>query len=81
MYLILKEEVVFNIIFYSIFFDMFIVYSNSVFFCDIYFIFVGFIVVCLFVIFFVNNIREYLLKSYCVLDSCGIFLICVIYDF
>lgn len=80
MYLILKEEAASNTIFHSILFDMFIAHSNSVPSCDTHFILAGLTVVCLLVIFSANNIREHLLKSYCVPDSCGTFLTCVTYD-
>lgn len=40
----------------------------------------GLIVTLLLVIFSVNNMRGHLLKSYCVPDTCGMFLTCVIYD-
>lgn len=40
----------------------------------------GLIVTLLLVTFSVNNMRGHLLKSYCVPDTCGMFLTCVIYD-
>lgn len=40
----------------------------------------GLIVTSLLVIFSVNNMRGHLLRSYCVPETCGMFLTCVIYD-
>ena len=48
--------------------------------CDTHLVLLGLIGILLLVIFSVNNMRGHLLKSYCVPETCGMFLTCVIYD-